>query len=131
MKIVEDPQYSGSVVNDGVGVCFLSGSIRRRDISLTTETVALINQNLSAPSNEGLDRYWKISGDLNVSLRTRPGERSRYKIAKNSLPWWDYIGDPKTSEFSILAGYEWRDPLTRVNYEAWKAVVMASISTAD
>ena len=94
---------------EGIGVGFLSGHIRRRDIALTSSD----------------DSLWKHDWSMSASLRDRIGERSRYKIVGRSLPYWDYHTDSKWYDDS---GREvWRYALTGVSRERWEAFTVAAL----
>lgn len=102
----------------GTGVGFLSGHIRRRDLSITEDST-------QDPSLRVLD--WAV----NLSLRDRPGVKSRYKIRRTSIPYWDWPG-------LANSGYWFQDELGvfdlggdarySVNQDLWKKTLMATCS---
>jgi len=95
---------------EGIGVGYLSGHIRRRDIVLTSTD----------------DSAWKHDWSSSVSIRDRIGARSRYKIVTRSLPYWDYHGHTKDYDDS---GREiWRHPLTGASRQRWEALAVAALS---
>lgn len=119
-----EPDADDSTLNQsGMAVCFLAGHFRRRDLILQTEQ----------------DSAWKHDWSISVSLRDRVGVRSRYKIATNSIPFWDYLPDSMMANDSHEVGSSdaadssrdedgtWRLPLTRESYGSWKAVVAAAL----
>ncbi len=63
----------------GYGVGFLSGHIRRREFSITEQTKRGDDMSL-------------VDWSVVLSVRERPGAKSRYKISRNALPWWDWPG---------------------------------------
>lgn len=117
VDIVEDQTREGSVndmeptltcLSDGMlGVGFLSGTYRRRDLSFSTEW---------------LDP-WEGGWPISVSIRDRVGVKSRYKVVTASIPYWDYLQPPKrTEDFQDESG-PWRLKPTFESYGRWKAVV--------
>ena len=94
---------------EGLGVGYLSGHIRRRDFVLTSTD----------------DSAWKHDWSASATLRDRIGERTRYKIVRKSLPYWDLHTDTKWYDDS---GREvWRRALTGPSRERWEALTVAAL----
>ncbi len=109
---------------DGVAVGFLTGHIRRRDISLTLTSLQPDGSLQGVPL---VVNPWLIDGgwSMSTSVRSRRGERSRYKIVNKSLPYWDYHADTKMRDDS---GWEYRRPaLTGRSRERWEALTVAGL----
>lgn len=99
----EDPKFN----QFGVGVGYLSGHIRRRDVALTSTD----------------DSAWKHDWSASVALRSRVGERPRYQVVSNSIPYWDLHTDTKWYDDS---GREfWRRALTGPSRDRWEAFAVA------
>lgn len=105
---LKEPDDPCTINPDGMAVGFLSGHIRRRDFVLTKSD----------------DNPWSNDWGASVSIRDKVGARARYKIAHKSIPYWDYLPDPKMA-VTVLDGDEWRIPLTRDSYRSWSAAVVA------
>jgi hypothetical protein len=121
---------------EGVGVGVLSGSIRRRDVSITKSD----------------STAWSTDWALSATLRDRVGSRPRYQIVKSSIPYWDYIrtdriadGRPavRRADHKFFSPFEfrvkglsrdsvrddaWRIGLTTDRYRAWESVVLATLA---
>lgn len=97
----------------GVACCFISGSIRRREVVFC----------------EPNDSVWKTDWSLSVSIRDRVGARPRYKIASTSIPWWDYRlpNIPKNVRKTSLQSPMERHAGNGVSYDTWAGVVAAYI----
>jgi len=110
VKLVEPDADIGVINPDGMAVGFLSGAVRRRDISLTTTD----------------DSAWKHDWSLSISVRDRVGARARYKIVRKTIPWWDYLA-PKLPDCSTLEYSDWRYPLTGVSQGLWEETLAACL----
>ncbi len=110
---LREPDGDDIINPDGMAVGFLSGHIRRRDFSIT----------------EANANIWEDDWSASVSLRDRIGSRARYKIVTRSIPYWDFLADPKMLEESLY-GEKWRIPLTGDRYSAWSSAVLAHLATA-
>lgn len=109
VKVDELETTNGEVTNYSALSCgFLSGTYRRRDTLLTNPE----------------DSSWKHDWSLSTTLRDRQGARSRYKISKSSIPYWDFLPISKMADFPN--GYdEWSVPLTRHSHVDWVSIVTA------
>lgn len=104
----------------GLAVSFLSGHTRRRERALITETDI-------GPDGFVQKMDPQLYPGISIPLRDLVGERTRYKVVSNSLPFWDWLGDPKTSEF-VPDGGCYRRSRERVRYDDWRNVVLASFN---
>jgi len=96
----------GDVLTDSaIGVGFLSGHIRRRDIALT----------------EPIDSVWNLDWSASVSLRDRIGARARYNVVTKSIPYWDWHPDTMMDVSPEGKTYV-RHALTGVCRERWEAL---------
>jgi hypothetical protein len=119
-----EPDADVSPINpDGIGVAFLSGHIRRRDISITS-TDAQPESNFYVYFSP----WTKIDGwTMSSSIRARRGERARYKVVSKSLPYWDLHTDTKMCDDD---GREyWRRALTGPSRDRWEAVAVAGLKS--
>jgi hypothetical protein len=117
----DQPEHHKEFNPYGIGVGFLSGHIRRRDISLTSTTLH--------PDSEGnlVCSAWLTDGGwgMSSSVRSRRGERSRYQVVRKSLPYWDLHTDTKMYDDS---GWEyWRPALTGRSRQRWEALAVANL----
>lgn len=130
-RLVEPDADVGVINPDGMAVGFLSGTLRRRDVLLTSTD----------------DCAWKHDMSLSVTIRDRVGARPRYKVVTKSIFWWDYLGStgmvsvedgdfmPPVGPWAAKPPRDWSDeheayryPLTRVSYDRWEAAVVACLS---
>lgn len=118
----------------GTGVGFLSGHIRRRDLSITVTTkrdhpfgVSLGELYNSNPWRQGyLSTIRDWSAD--ISTRDRPGVKSRYKISKNSIPWWDFPGFSNESKIDPSRPTTWSPGREVRSEDAWERALMATFT---
>jgi len=110
LRLVEDGDLE--TFNEfGLGVAFLSGRVRRRDILLQD------------PS----EHTQKCDMTPVVTIRDGVGARSRYKIVAKSIPFWDYLPVTKQAD-GVPEWEEWRIPLTRDSYRAWSSTVVEQLT---
>lgn len=103
----------------GIALGYLSGHIRRRELSYTSTESQLIETNLSG----GLPAFTGFDYSVSVSLRDRVGARARYKISASSLPYWDYWPDFDANS-QMDRNYEWSVPLAGAFQSAWEGTLM-------
>jgi hypothetical protein len=120
-------------VTVAVGLGFLSGRLRRRDVVLGT-----VNPNNSDPFCAL--SAWEVDWGISYTVRDKMGARPRYKIVSKSLPFWDYIpvgrypvdnSDPfntKRTDYEEVDGDERRDRLTPVSHQRWVSLMVASLT---
>jgi len=119
-EFTEPDSNEHSVNPDGMAVGFLSGHIRRRDISITSTVVH------PGPIGPVADRWSTLSGwTMSSSIRARRGERSRYQVVNKSLPYWDLHADTKMHDDD---GREyWRPALTGRSRQLWEELTVAGL----
>jgi hypothetical protein len=99
----------------GLGVGYLSGHIRRRELPITDKRSSLIS-------------LWD-TGDYQaeVALRDPPGGSKRYKIAYGSIPFWDWPGHAETRvQANLWRDFSMRDPREGINHALWEQGVVAN-----
>ena len=111
------PEADQALNPHGLGVGYLSGSIRRRDTLLKPRL---------GPSFFMEGDYPKAM----VALRDPPGSRPRYKVLYRSIPYWDWPGFSTKVKNHGKAYHEidqQGDLRNEVSTTAWKAVVTAAV----
>ncbi len=106
----------------GFGVGFLSGHIRRREFSYNSTNVHFAPTLTGSSSN-----IWRTGWSASTSIRSRVGERPRYKIVNKSLPYWDLHTTTKT--YDDLGREYWRPALTGRSRERWEALTVAGLKS--
>jgi len=110
----EMPEPDESINPYGSGLGYLGGHIRRRDNPLT---VAVADQ-VVQPSD--LQRGF-------ISLRDGSGRKPRYKIARDSIPWWDWPGLNNQKQSSPW-DYPERGARDSPKADAWESACLATYS---
>lgn len=116
VDIVEEPACEGQLddpepcitrlESGALAVGFLSGTYRRRDTVFSTSW------------HDPWEGGWPVS----VSVRERPGVRSRYNVINKSIPYWDYLLPAKLAEAQFESG-PWCLRPTPESFGRWKTVV--------
>jgi hypothetical protein len=95
----------------GIGVGVLGGYVRRRDLSLTEANI---------------DDYLMgvTSVSLKISRRDPSGARPRFRITKDSIPWWDWPGNE--NPWGVCSNAEFLQ-----FHKVWEDYVMASLCVSS
>lgn len=117
-QVESDPE---ATCERALGVGFLSGNLRRRDILLKPSGSAEPPE--TDPYRDPAS-FWFQMPPLSTSLREPKGARSRYQVSTREIPWWDYIDEYR--QYDLTGGLESSTPLTRGSYDAWRSIVADS-----
>ncbi len=124
---VSEPDDNGVISPLGIGVGYLAGHIRRRELSFTETSMQSVRDQLDA----GKPAFGDLDRAASVSIRDRAGARARYKVSTKHIPYWDYWPNTKTAD-SPRSGYdEWNVSLPRGSQRAWEDALVALIPDGD
>lgn len=117
VEVVKSKEGVDEDILQGLG--FLSGVYKRREFSFK-------HPERTDESGFSTDSAWKSGWSASITLREKPGARTRYQIVAREIPFWDYL-IPKTQDpFTDFT--EKRTVLTDCCFHPWERVVAASFA---